>query len=840
MKTLYVVDVSSMYFRAYYAIRPLSTQSGLPTNALYGFMSMTVKLLKDVKPDYIVYCNDVKEPSFRKKIYKDYKSHRVEMPEDLVPQIPYIKKLTEYMGIPQYEKVGFEADDVIGTLVSFGRKNNLEVIIVSGDKDFAQLVDSHVSMLDTMKDIKYDSMGVQKKWGVPPEQMLDYLALVGDSSDNIPGVYGIGPKGAQKLLTEYNDLDGIYKNINNIKGSVQKKLLKDKKMAYLSKDLVTIRTNVDLGVQLEDLKIRHRNNEKLKSLLNELEFQSFERRLFENKTVSKNDKFQKKVKGLSEKIYIRENFINVDEIQKTIPKFAKAWVLVSDPELKLGVNGKVFSVKGKPMDIGQALNKKRLFWKGYKLKEFYRQFHIKNPKTLWDHFLGAYILKSGEVGSFLKIYESFLGKKLSEDFEASQYYIAQLDLEAYLKNALEKDQSLFIAKEIEFPLIGILAKMESQGFLIDKSVLESQNRSISSDILRIEEEVYKDTGENFNLTSPKQLSEVLFQKLKMPVIKKTKTGYSTSSDVLEKLNNPICKKIIEFRELSKLKSTYIESLPKLIDLKTGRIHTHFNQAVTTTGRLSSTNPNLQNIPIRTDRGRAIRRAFIADKGKVLISADYSQIELRVLAHISKDKEMIEAFNRDLDIHSATASKIFNVSFKSVTMEQRRIAKVVNFGIAYGMSPFGLSERLHVSIDKASLVIKDYFKKFPGVQKYMHSIVEKAKLQGYVTSLFGRRRYIQELKSKNANISKFGERAAINAPIQGTASDIVKKAMIELDKIIEADMLIQVHDELVFESSEDGVKSVTPQIIDIMENIVELSVPLKVNVVTGENWEVAHA
>lgn len=840
MKKLYVVDVSSMYFRAYYAIRPLSTQSGLPTNALYGFMSMTVKLLKDIKPDYIAYCNDVKEPSFRKKKYKDYKSNRTEMPEDLVPQIPYIKKLTECMGIPQYEKVGFEADDVIGTLVSFGRKNNLEVVIVSGDKDFAQLVGSHVSMLDTMKNIEYDSKGVIGKWGVRPEQMLDYLALVGDSSDNVPGVYGIGPKGAQKLLTQYKDLDGVYKNIKKIKGSTQEKLLKDKKMAYLSKDLVTIRTDIDLKLKLEDLKIRRRDNEKLKHLLGELEFQSFERKLFEDRVISKNNKSKEKIKKTSQKIYIREDIVEVAELKKSIPRFAEVWVLSIDNGLSLGVNGKALSIKGELVDIGKALTERELFWKGYKLKEFYRRFHIKKPKTLWDQFLAAYVLRSGEIGSFLKVYETFLGKKLSEDFNASEYYIAHLDLEVYLKSGLEKDQTLSIAEEIEFPLIRTLARMEDRGFLVDKSILDSQNKSISADILRIEKKVYKETGETFNLTSPKQLSEVLFSKLKLPVIKKTKTGYSTSSDVLEKLDHPICKKIMEFRELSKLKSTYIEALPKLINSHTGRIHTHFNQAVTTTGRLSSTHPNLQNIPIRTDRGRAIRRAFIADKGKVLISADYNQIELRVLAHISKDKGMIEAFNQNLDIHSATASKIFNVSFKNVTAEQRRVAKVVNFGIAYGMSPFGLSERLRIPIGEASLVIKDYFTKFPGIQKYMHSMVEKAKSEGYVASLFGRRRYIEELKSKNANIRKFGERAAINAPIQGTASDIVKKAMIELDKIKELDMLVQVHDELVFESSVDTIKNTTAQIVDVMENIVELSIPLKVNVVTGEDWEAAHA
>lgn len=852
MKTLYLVDVSSMYFRAYYAIRPLTNKAGLPTNALYGFMSMAVKLLKEVQPDYMAFCFDLKEPSFRKEIYSEYKANRTEMPEDLVPQVPYVKKLSAALGVPLFEKPGFEADDLIGSLTAYGRKHNLEVVIVSGDKDFAQLVAPFVSMYDTMKEAKYDPQGVVEKWGVEPSQVIDYLSLTGDSSDNIPGVRGIGPKGAQKLLAEFKTLENIYANLDKIKNpSLRTKLENGKEDALLSKRLVAIKSDIDLGIKLEDLKLKPIPEAQMHALLEELDFKSFERRLFGNSKPpeQKTESATAMVETTTQPdqgsfVFSAEgNDIELepDQIKSTFKSGEEVYGFLSDRGVYIANAKAVYRLKGHIHEFSEGINSLNLKWKGFDLKEFWQTLELEKPQLEWDSALAAYVIRAGEVGTFAETLQKFTGIGHPELANGQQLYECHLKLEKALQERLQQLHGERVLRDLDLPLEPILYGMERRGILLDSDELKRQSKEIEKNLKNLETEIYKQTGETFNLTSPKQLGEVLFNKLKMPVIRKTKTGISTDYDVLLKLSKdyPVCLLIIEYRELSKLKSTYLDALPLLVNPKTNRLHTHFNQTVTTTGRLSSTNPNLQNIPIRTPRGQQVRQAFIVSKNNVLVSADYSQIELRILAHITEDPGLVSAFEADLDIHAATAAEVFDIKVKDVTADQRRVAKAVNFGIAYGMSPYGLSENLYIPVEEASEIIKKYFSRFKKVRDYMEDTIEIAKRQGYVETIFGRRRYLDELKSKNGNIRKFGERAAINAPMQGTAADIVKKAMIEVDSVVPETMLLQVHDELVFEISKAKVEESVEKIKSAMESVVTLKVPLKVNVATGPNWDAAH-
>lgn len=859
MKKLYLVDVSSMYFRAYYAIRPLSNSQGMPTNALYGFLSMVVKLLKKEKPDYLGFCFDNKEPSFRKELYSEYKANRTEMPEDLVPQVPYVRKISEALGIPVFNQIGFEADDLIGALTQYGREQNLEVIIVSGDKDFGQLIQPYVSMYDTMKEIRYDVDGVQEKWGIPPEQFIDYLALVGDSSDNIPGVKGIGPKGAQKLLAQYKTLEEIYENVDEVgpKGT-QKKLKESKEMAFLSKELVTIATDIDLVKDLDELKMKEVHREELKQLLEELDFKSFEKNLLGSDDGGSKSKEAERSRSsnepsLEEKSGATDQFkssIQFEEIEATYNVLEKEikendsiWCVWSERGLYLASEAakKVYIVSGKPEDIGQVLEKKKIKWLGYDLKKIWKDFGVSSPIGEWDLMLASYVLKAGAAESFEDLYQKYAGGKVPEIPTATQWFQCHIELRRRVEERLKEKDNKSILQSLELPLASILFQMEKSGILVDLKELSSQSELLKTDIAKLEEKIQEIAGEKFNVASTKQLSAILFDKMGIPPIKKIKTGYSTDNDVLEKLSeeHEIAKLVIEFRELSKLKSTYVDALPLLVNPKTERIHTTFSQAHTATGRLSSHDPNLQNIPIRTERGNRVRRAFVAQEGFELVSVDYSQIELRILAHITGDEGLCEAFRKGHDIHAATASQIFAVPLEEVSSDQRRSAKAVNFGIAYGQGPFGLAENLKISRKEASEIISQYFARFSRVKDYMIEVIETGKKQGYVETIFGRRRYLEELNSKNGRIRKFGERAAINAPVQGAASDIVKKAMIEVQKAKVPGLLLQVHDELLFEINSSEVEQQTQKICDIMENVVELEVPLKVNSARGKNWEEAH-
>ena len=847
MKKLYLVDVSSIFFRAFYAIPPLTNGQGLPTNALYGFLTMSLKLLREEKPDYIAFCFDRKEPSFRMELYDQYKANRTEMPEDLVPQVPYIRKMTDILGIAAVDAEGFEADDVIGTLSRLAHQQGVEVVIVSGDKDFAQLVDDKISMYDTMKEQRYDSAAVREKWGIRPDQMIDYLSLVGDSSDNVPGVRGVGPKSAEKLLAEFDNLDGIYAQIEKISGKgLQQKLVDNKDMAYLSKKLVAIRQDVPLDFPIEKLACKPLNFAELIPFLQEMGFKSVVKTLqaTENKGVipSKIEMTAESKPASPRQRSQNTRILEFDEFMEGLEPYSGVYILETPQGLFIAHKQLMARIPVGEEHVPSRLSKKYLRYSGFDLKEIWHSLDLTEPVLAFDAMLAAYVLRAGAIGSFAEVFETYMKTPLPDLAGPEELYLSMQNLEKILLDEIKTSGAEKVFAEIEVPTCAVLYAMENEGVVLDAQVLRDQSAVLQRDLQKLEQEIYAVSGGTFNIGSPKQLAQVLFDRLKLPPGKKTKTGYSTDSDVLEKLRgqHPIIEHLMEYRELAKIKSTYVDALPLLIDAQTGRIHSSFRQAWTTTGRLSSANPNLQNIPIRTERGRAIRRAFVPENGCILISADYSQIELRILAHITEDPALMRAFQDDLDIHAATASEIFGVSLGEVTADLRRAAKAVNFGIAYGQGAFGLSEGLGIPRAEASEIIERYFARFKNVRSYMDETIRKGYETGYVETLFGRRRYLDELKSKNQAIKKFGERAAINAPIQGTASDLVKLAMIQIYNETAAPLLLQVHDELVFECPKEQATYETALIRRVMENAYTLRVPLKVNVASGSNWEDAHS
>lgn len=835
-KKLYLVDVSSMFFRAFFAIRELKNSEGMPTNALYGFTSMTIKLLKEFKPTHMVFCNDRKEPSFRKDLDDRYKANRSDMPEDLGIQIPYIHKLTEVLGIPKLDKEKYEADDVIGSLAVWGEKNDFEVVIVSGDKDFAQLINGNVTMFDPMKNKVLDVEAVKTRYGVTPEQFIDYLAIVGDSSDNIPGIKGVGPKGAEKLLADFATLDGVYKNLDKLKGATLKKVEAAKEEAYLSKKLVTIVTDLDLYKTADEAALKKVDHAELEKLFEELEFQSF------LKNFKKEDEENEEGAPPSEEVEITE-LKKSGDIKKAFKDSKRLTHLQTDRGSFLVTEEGRFYLLPYDNDflvsLGGFLVENQITIKGFGLKSFLRSTENARVTVADDIKLMCYSISS-DNWDFKKAYKHFCDEELPEFATVGDQYSAQTDLETEVLKKL-KDKSLQLYNDIEKPLQNILLEMELEGVLLDTELLAKHSIELDEKIKKITVSVHEMVDKPFNLASPKQLAKVLFEDLGLTPIKKTKTGFSTNTDVLEKLRNehPMPDLIIEFRELSKLKSTYVDALPKLVNPKTGRLHTTYNQALTTTGRLSSVNPNLQNIPIRTAEGRRIRKAFVAKKDHVLVSADYSQIELRILAHISKDKGLTDAFIKGHDVHSRTAAEVFSVDLEAVTSEQRRAAKAVNFGIAYGQGAYGLAEALGISRKEGKEIIESYFSKFGGVKDYIEGTIEQAKADLYTETLLGRKRDLPELESSNKMLQKFGERAAINAPIQGTASDLIKLAMIEVVKRIESKLLLQVHDELIFEVHKDKLESELAIIKEVMETIYILDVPLTVGLGQGLNWDDAH-
>jgi DNA polymerase-1 len=866
-KSIYIVDVSSMFFRAFYAIRPLTSTKGVPVNAVYGFMSMIVKLFKEKKPDHIVFCYDRKEPSFRKNLYTEYKAHRIEMPEDLQIQMPYLKQVASLLGICDLELENYEADDLIGTIATQAANQSYEVFIVSGDKDFCQLVNDRIFLYDTMKEIVYTPNEVKEKHGVTPDQFIDFLAITGDTSDNIPGVAGIGPKGAQKLIEQFGTLEKIYENIDSVSSaSIKEKLLKSKDQAFLSKKLVTIVRDAPIQQTLEDFELKPFKTEELRSFLQELNFKTFEKNLLgdgrsafheprkssdpsreivssvtgavfhtENQSVSADSEF--------ESLQIQMKTWDHDSLQKRIDQNEKFFCFVHGSKIGVGFEYELYV---SDLSATKLVFNNRL-WNGFDLKTVWTQLGHQpsaQDRVEQDLMLMCYVLRAADSSEVDKLARHFLSREVdldeieSDDEKMKLFYELCLLMICKVEKELEEKDLVSIYEKLERPMIPILYQMEKNGIKLDLEFLKKFSQELEEEIKKQEIKIHELASEKFNIGSPKQMGVILFEKLGLDVIKKTKTGYSTDNDVLEQLPHPIAKEIIEWRELSKLKSTYVDALPQLAD-QNARVHSHFNQALTTTGRLSSTNPNLQNIPIRTERGQRVRRAFIAEKGKKLLSVDYSQIELRVLAHISNDPGLIHAFRENLDIHAATAAEVFNVSISDVTKEQRRIAKAVNFGIAYGQGAFGLAETLGISRKESSDIIEKYFTKFAGIRDYIEKTKILAREQKYVETLFGRRRYIPELDNRNVMIQKFGERAAINAPIQGTASDLVKLSMIDLSKNLKLDLLLQVHDELVFEGTPNLIEEQLAWIVETMENVTKLKVPLKVNYAVGDNWDQAH-
>ena len=884
---LFLIDGSNYVYRAYYAIRELSNSKGFPTNAIYGFTNMLIKLCRDWEPDYIAVVFDSKGPTFRHEIYDQYKANRKAMPDDLIPQIPFIKDIVRGFSMPVIEKQGMEADDIIGTLVKTCALDEVETIIASGDKDMMQLVSDDVLLIDTMKGKKYGVDGVRERFGVGPEKVIDILGLAGDTSDNIPGVPGVGEKTALKLINEYDTLENVLENADRVRNAKLGKNLKEfADQARLSRDLATIKTDIDLGLDLEDFRRRDPDTEILKNLFREFEFSSLLQTL----------KQREEDKEVTYQLILAES--ELDDLIKRLQglkEFAFDLILTSDEPMRAEIAGLsicpdprgayyiplLHDYEGVPAqlqpgivlkEITPFLEDERIKKHGYDIKNSLLALSGKgiNLKGIsCDCMVASYILNPSKRSSGLDdLARDYLYRELIPLKEltgggskaipfsavppdkAMNYSCQRADfisrLSSILCEKIKKEEFTDLFYDVEMPLVEVLASMEKKGVLLDSTLLNELSQQLAELLNLSEEKIYHLAGEKFNINSPKQLQVILFDKQGLPRGRKTKSGYSTDVDVLTYLaqSYELPAEILAYRSLAKLKSTYVDALPVLVNPETGRIHTSYNQTVTATGRLSSSNPNLQNIPIRTTEGKRIRQAFIAPEGSIIVSADYSQIELRILAHLSGDEELVRAFKSGEDIHTRTASNIFGVFPEMVNEEMRRQAKVINFGILYGMSPFGLSRELGVNQKLARAYIDEYFHKFHGVRKFLDCILEKARKDGFVTTLLNRRRYLPEINSKNSTVRQFAERMAINTPIQGTAADLIKVAMLNIwrklkGKVLSADMIMQVHDELVFEVPVKERDEVMDLVKQEMENVITLKVSLKVKISSGNNWDEAH-
>lgn len=910
---LCVVDASSFIFRAYYAVRHLSNKEGLPTNAIFGFANMIVKVLEDLSPSHIAIVYDTKHPTFRKEKFPEYKANRTEMPDDLVPQMPYIKKFVEALGLPRFEKKGFEADDIIAALAEFSLDKKHDVCIVSSDKDLMQLVNSHIWMFDTMKNKKIDEKGVVAKMGVRPDQIADYLGLVGDSSDNIPGVKGIGPKSATGLLEKFETIEGIYENIETLKKNKQRENLENfKEQAFLSRDLATVERNVGIDFTWEELVCNPIYGAKLGELLEELEFQNLGKRLqqwlgddFGGDALAASLAMADGAEGTEansspNKTEVAYSAItDMKALKAAFKKLDKSKVIALDTETTglshnasligfsfCGSNEEAFYVPvahtafDAQIDPESALKELSGFLKkrqvvGQNIKydvNILRRAGLEliADQIAFDTMVASYVLdpssRHGLDAMASKYfnhdtikYEDVCGKGKKQitfaevELEPATNYAAEdawitWRLYEKLHPEIEKEEKLKkVYYEIEMPLLTVLADMEYIGIAIDKPLLKDMSKEFEKVLKGLEKKAYKIAGGEFNMASPKQLQKILFEDLGLPAIKKTKTGFSTDSEVLHKLSiqHELPAIILEYREIAKLKSTYVDVIPELAN-GSGRVHTSFNQTVAATGRLSSSDPNLQNIPIRTDMGKRIREAFVARKGTVLLGADYSQIELRILAALSGDAALQKAFKNGDDIHTLTASKVFEVSPEEVTPELRRQAKAVNFGLLYGKTAFSLAEDLGITRKEAAEIIENYFKQYPTIKKFLDGLAEQAREKGFAETLYGRRRIIDGINAKNKMVRNMAERMAVNTPIQGTAADLIKVAMNNLNtalakKKLKSKILLQVHDELVLEVPKDEVKTVTDVVKDSMEGVgalkefPKIDVPLTVEIGTGQNW-----
>jgi len=883
---LYLIDGSSYIFRAFYAIGHLSNSKGLPTNAIYGFTQMLLKVLKDHRPDYFVVVLDSKAPTFRSQVYQEYKANRPAMPEGLVPQIPYIKKIMEAYRIATLELEGYEADDVIGTLAK-KLESEADVVIITGDKDILQLVSDRVKVYDTMKEKRFGVDEVIQRFGVPPDQVVEVMGLSGDAIDNIPGVPGIGEKTATELIKAFGSIENLLAHLDQVpKKKLRENLQSYGEQARLSRQLATIHTDVPIQYQMKDFSSSPPDLKTLREIFKELEFNKLLKELPEEKPLVQSDYH----------LITEENeFLSLLEDLRKSKRFAIDLETTSPYPMWADLVGLSLSHTPKQAFYIPVAHQQRegiqqlpLPWVLEQLKPLFEDEALskigQNIKYEWivlkrygielrgigcDTMIASYLLNPTKHNHNLgEIAREYLDRSVTDYKEvagtgAKALTFDQIDLERARDYSCEDaDVTLQLSQlllpkltdggfkelfdQVEMPLLVVLAKMEMNGVKLDSDLLNDFSKEMEIQLQQKEERIYTLAGETFNINSSQQLGKVLFDKLKLPAVKKTKTGYSTDVDVLTKLSlhHELPQEILVYRNLTKLKSTYIDSLPRLIHPKTGRIHTSYNQTVTATGRLSSSDPNLQNIPIRTDEGNRIRQAFIPEKGWRIASADYSQIELRLLAHLSQDETLVEAFRRDEDIHARTASEIFGVPLEKVNPMMRREAKVINFGIIYGMSAYGLAQQLNIEPKIAQAYIDEYFKRYTGVQAYIEKSLEEARQKGYVTTLLQRRRYLPDIQSPTVAIRQASERMAINTPLQGTAADIIKVATIRIQKQIEelrlsTKMIMQVHDELVFEVIEQEVEKALPMIQKEMEGVMELSVPLKVSIESGKNWAEVH-
>lgn len=856
MKKIVLVDGNNLLFRSYYATaytgNIMRNKEGFPTNGLYGFVNMINKIISEEKPEYMMVAFDIGK-TFRHEKYERYKDGRKETPEDLKLQFPVAKKILTAMGIKYLECAGYEADDIIGTVSLWCEKDpEYEALIVSSDKDLLQLISDEtvVKLLKSKDYIIMDKKTFKETYGFNPINMIDLKALMGDSSDNIPGVKGIGEKGAIKLISEYNTIDNLYDNIGNIKGAMQTKLIDGKDDAYYSRDLVTIYREVPLDVTFDDLIYKKENTNELIDIYNNLGFYSLLRKM-DNTEKEVKEKFVKE----EFKVISNINDVVIDEdtaiyLDTTIGNYHDAQIL------GISLYNKKYSCYI-PYDIFKSntdiLNTNyNLFTYDYKkLIVVFNRYGIKLPNISFDTMISAYLLNYETKDDICYLANnmnynipSYDKKEVITVEEANKRAILKAKFIYSTKDKLyeemKKEDTIYLFENIEMPLAKVLAKMEIEGIRVDKNILNDMGEEIKIKLELITKDIYNYAGEEFNINSPKQLGEILFDKLKLPGAKKNKTGYVTDVDVLKKLVDfPIVNKILEYRALAKLYSTYIDGIINTIR-EDEKIHTIYTQTLTRTGRLSSIEPNLQNIPMRSEYGRLIRKAFLPEENSIIMSSDYSQIELRVFAHLSGVSELINAFNDGIDIHTKTAMDIFNVPEEGVTKNMRRQAKAVNFGILYGISSYGLSEDLGISLKEAKDFINKYFETYPGVKDYMNSEIEEAKKNGYVKTIMNRKRVIEELKSSNYMVKSMGERMALNTPIQGSASDILKKAMVEIDNIFEKEnikskMLLQVHDELIFNVYKDELDKVKDIVYNTMTKVFNLKVPLDVDIEVGNNW-----
>ena len=920
-----LVDGSSYLFRAFHGLPPLTNSKGQDTGAIYGVVNMLKSLIKQYNPTHMAVIFDAKGKTFRDDIYKEYKANRPPMPDELRSQIEPLHAIIKAMGLPVIVESGVEADDVIGTLAKHATEKGIDTLISTGDKDMAQLVNEHVTLINTMTNQLMDVEGVNTKFGIPPELVIDFLALKGDKVDNIPGVPGVGDKSAQALLNGIGGIDDIYKSLEKIADlsvrgskSMAAKMQEYEEQARLSYTLATISIDLDLDYDVEALMPCQADNEQLRDLFAEYEFKRWHAEVSaliaggdtsganantnEEKSDSAEESEQSESVEIDKSKY--ETVLDEERFNAWVAKLEKAELIAFDTEttslnyMDAELVGVSFCIEegeaayvpvahdypDAPAQLSRefVLDALKPILESDKVIKVGQ--HIKYDKNVlanyditlngigFDTMLESYVLNStaqrhdmdslalAYLGHKTIHFEEIAGKgakqltfnQISLE-EAGPYAAEDADITLRLHNAIwtklkEIPELKNLLIDVEVPLACVLSRMEQEGVLIDSQRLRQQSQDLATRIAELESEVHEEAGEPFNLGSTKQLQHVLFEKMSLPIIKKTPKGApSTSEDVLQELalEYPLPKKIMEYRGLTKLKNTYTDKLPKMINHRTGRVHTSYHQAVTATGRLSSTDPNLQNIPIRNEEGRRVRQAFVPREGNKFVAADYSQIELRIMAHLSGDKGLLDAFAHGKDIHKATAAEVFGVPLDEVTTEQRRSAKAINFGLIYGMSAFGLSKQLNIPRNEAQKYMDLYFERYPGVLEYMDSTRESAKEKGYVETVFGRRLYLPDIKASNGARRKGAERAAINAPMQGTAADIIKMAMIKVDDWIrknasdDVTMMMQVHDELVFEIKEDKVETYVSTITALMESAATLNVPLVVEAGVGENWDEAH-